>query len=67
MGNLQPLITQTLLPGTKEAYGQLPLQDFNLIEQQPITAYGQSKIKDMGICRQLFLFTLNFTLTPFIF
>ncbi len=40
MGNLQPLITQTLLPGAKEAYGQLPLQDFNLLEQQPITAYG---------------------------
>lgn len=41
MGNLQPLITQTLLPGAKEAYGQLPLQDFNLREQQPVTAYGQ--------------------------
>jgi len=41
MGNLQPLVTQTLLPGTKEAYGQLPLQDFNLIEKQPFTAYGQ--------------------------
>jgi len=41
MGNLQPLITQTLLPGTKEAYGQLPLLDFNLREQQPVTAYGQ--------------------------
>ena len=40
MGNLQPLVTQTLLPGAKEAYGQLPLQDFNLIEQQLITAYG---------------------------
>jgi hypothetical protein len=45
MGNLQPLITQTLLPGTKEAYGQLPLQDFNLLEQQMVTAYGQSKMK----------------------
>ena len=45
MGNLQPLITQTLLPGAKEAYGQLPLQDFNLLEQQPITAYDQCKIK----------------------
>ena len=49
MGNLQPLITQTLLPGTKEAYGQLPLQDFNLLEQQLITAYGQSKIKSSVI------------------
>ena len=29
--------------------------------------WGQSKIKNMGICRSLFLFTLNFTLTPFIF
>jgi len=28
--------------------------------------WGLSKIKDMGICRQLFLFALNFTLTPFI-
>jgi len=44
MGNLQPLITQTLLPGTKEAYGQLPLQDFNLREQQPVTAYGHVTI-----------------------
>jgi len=41
VGNLQPLITQTLLPGAKEAYGQLPLQDFNLLEHQSFTAYGQ--------------------------
>ncbi|MEN8188775.1 MAG: hypothetical protein ABFS19_02930, partial [Thermodesulfobacteriota bacterium] len=34
--------TQTLLPGAKEAYGQLPLQNFNLLEQQPITAYGHN-------------------------
>jgi len=34
MGNLQPLVTQTLLPGAKEAYGQFPLQDFNLLELQ---------------------------------
>ena len=40
MGDLQPLVTQTLLPGAKEAYGQLPLQDFNLLEQQLITVYG---------------------------
>ena len=32
MGNLQPLITQTLLPGAKETYGQLPLLDFNQLE-----------------------------------
>jgi len=38
MGNLQPLVTQTLLPGTKEAYGQFPLLDFNQLEQQPF--YG---------------------------
>ena len=30
-GNLQPLITQTLLPGAKEVYEQLLLRDFNLI------------------------------------
>ena len=30
-GNLQPLITQTLLPGAKEAYEQLLLRDFNPI------------------------------------
>ena len=31
IGNLQPLITQTLLPGAKEAYEQLLLRDFNPI------------------------------------
>ena len=41
MGNLQPLVTQTLLPGAKEVYGQLPLLDFNQLELQPFTAYGQ--------------------------
>ena len=30
-GNLQPLITQTLLPGTKEVYEQFLLRDFNPI------------------------------------
>jgi len=30
-GNLQPLITQTLLPGAKEVYEQLLLRDFNPI------------------------------------
>ena len=39
--NLQPLVTQTLLSGTKGAHEQLPLQDLNLLEQQLITAYGQ--------------------------
>ena len=47
--NLQPLVTQTLLPGTKEAYGQLLLQDFNLLEQQTIMAYGQTPILTPGI------------------
>ncbi len=32
MRNLQPLITQTLLLGTKEAYGQLPLLDSNQLD-----------------------------------
>ncbi len=32
MGNVHPLITQPLLPGAKEAYGQRPLQNFNLLE-----------------------------------
>ena len=45
IGNLQPLVTQTLHPGTKEVYGQLPLLDLNQLEKQPFTAYGQSKIK----------------------
>jgi hypothetical protein len=30
-GNLQPLITQTLLPWTKEVYEQFLLRDFNPI------------------------------------
>jgi hypothetical protein len=32
MGNLQPLVTQTLLPGAKEVYGQLLLLDSNQLE-----------------------------------
>ena len=42
MGNLQPPVTRTLLPGTKEVYGQLLLLDFNQPELQPLTAYGQA-------------------------
>ena len=38
MGNLQPLVTQALLPGAKEVYGQLLLLDFNQQELQPF--YG---------------------------
>ena len=34
----QPLVTQTLLPGAKEVYGQLLLLDFNQLEIQPF--YG---------------------------
>ena len=34
IGNLQPLVTQTLLPGAKKAYGQFLLKDFNLLELQ---------------------------------
>ena len=41
MGNLQPLVAQTLLPGAKEVYGQLLLLDSNQLEKQPFTAYGQ--------------------------
>jgi hypothetical protein len=36
MRNLQPLVAQTLLPGTKEVYGQLLLLDFNQLELQPL-------------------------------
>ena len=32
LGNLQPLITQTLLPGTTKAYGQLLRRDFNPLD-----------------------------------
>ena len=35
MGNLQPLVTQKLLPGAKEVYGQPPMLDFNQLELQP--------------------------------
>ena len=52
MGNLQPLVTQTLLPGAKEVYGQLLLLDFNQLELQPFTAYGQIFILD--ITRSIF-------------
>ena len=47
MGNLQPPVTRTLLPGTKEVYGQLLLLDFNQPELQPFTAYGQV-LKEIG-------------------
>jgi len=41
MGNLQPRVTQTLLPGARKVYGQLLSRDFNPQEKQPGTAYGQ--------------------------
>jgi len=44
MGNLQPPVTRTLLPGAKEAYGQFPLQDFNLLEKTVVTAYGHNTV-----------------------
>jgi hypothetical protein len=39
--NLQPLITQPLLPGTTKVYGQLLRRDFNPLDRSPKTAYGQ--------------------------
>ena len=41
LGNSQPPVTRTLLPGAKKVYGQLLSRDFNPLEKQPITAYGQ--------------------------
>jgi hypothetical protein len=41
---LIPPVTRTLLPGTKEVYGQFRLLDFNQPELQPFTAYGQTFI-----------------------
>ncbi len=41
LGNLQPLITQSLLPGATKVYGQLLRRDFNPLDRSPVTAYGR--------------------------
>jgi len=43
LGNLQPPITRTLLPGARTVYGQLLSRDLNPQEKQPVTAYGQAR------------------------
>ncbi|MEC4681599.1 MAG: hypothetical protein VST67_13010, partial [Nitrospirota bacterium] len=42
-GKLQPLITQTLLPGTRKVYEQLLSRDFNPRDTPPMTACGQTR------------------------
>ena len=42
LGNSQPLITQTLLPGANKANEQHLMRDFNPLDKSPITAYGQA-------------------------
>ncbi|MDH3769504.1 MAG: hypothetical protein OET79_00755, partial [Nitrospirota bacterium] len=44
-GKLQPLITQTLLPGTGKVYEQLLSRDFNPLDTPPMTACSQTRIK----------------------
>ena len=41
LGNLQPPIARTLLPGARKVYGQLLSRDLNPQDKQPLTAYGQ--------------------------
>ena len=41
LGNSQPPIARTLLPGARKVYGQLLSRDLNPQEKQPMTAYGQ--------------------------
>ena len=47
--NLQPLITQPLLPGTTKVYGQLLRRDFNPLDRSPKTAYGQYTYFDLPV------------------
>ncbi len=64
LGNLQPLITQTLLPGTTKVYGQPLWRDFNPLDQSPMTAYGQFSL--CSTCNS-YVFSLDVTmreLTP---
>ena len=48
MGNLRHPITQTPLPGTKKAYGQLLSRDFNPLDIPPITANGLTPLVEAG-------------------
>jgi hypothetical protein len=49
LGNLQPPITRTLLPGARKVYGQLLSRDFNPQEKQPVTAHGEVSYSQMSL------------------